>query len=203
MTTNTIGNSRPFAACTVEIDRVERVDHRVGLVANRKIVEKLGDACERCVAAVLGLPDERPQLLQVFARLEESRAAHFVAVGRFTQNLVEQLRRRHPIDHGEPARHGGPDGLEDLAVFGVELARGELQRAVTHRAERVGVLGREQRDAGVRETDEARPQERDGPEVGGGTRQETQERNRVLHFVGFKKPQALVDIRREVRDRGP
>ena len=87
-----------------QVHGVERIDHRVGFVADREAVEVRGNAAERRVAAVLDAANQRAHLLQVLARLQQPRAAHLHEIRRLGQHEIEQLGGRQPIDEPSPSR---------------------------------------------------------------------------------------------------
>ena len=74
-----------------QADCVDRVDRGIRFVADRELFEMFGDPRQRRIAAVLGAPDHRAQLLQVLARLTCSWAVHFDPVGSLVENGVEQV----------------------------------------------------------------------------------------------------------------
>ena len=105
LTTNTTGNSRPLAACTVmRFTASSGVDDGVGLVAAHQLVDALGDPRQRRVAAVLQPAHQAAQLLQVLARLGVAAAAELPGVGALVQHLVDELGRRQPVGQPAPAR---------------------------------------------------------------------------------------------------
>ena len=71
-----------------QVHSVERVDDRVGFVADGEPVKVSGDAAERRVTTVLDAADQRAHLLQVLACLQQPRAAHLHEIGRFGQYEV-------------------------------------------------------------------------------------------------------------------
>ena len=103
-----------------QIDGVERVDDGIRFVAERELFQVVGDPRERRVAAVLNAADERPQLLQILARLPAPRAACLERVRRLAQNRVEQLRRRGEVHLREPARQRLADAGEHGAILNLE-----------------------------------------------------------------------------------
>ena len=86
-----------------QVHGVERLEHRIRLVAGGQRVDVIGDARQRRVAAVLDAPDEPAHLLQVLPRLLPARSAQLVGVGGLRQELFDQVRRRDAIDLREPS----------------------------------------------------------------------------------------------------
>src|SRR5439155_22266782 len=68
-----------------EIDRVKGVDDGVRFVAERELVEMIGNTDEGRIAAVLNLPHHRAQLLEILARLLIPCAARLESVRGFPQ----------------------------------------------------------------------------------------------------------------------
>ena len=147
-----------------QADGVLRVDRRVRLVADGELLEVVGDARQRRVAAVLEPPHHRPELLEVLARLTTRRAAQFEGV----RGLAAGSRPAAPHG-GSRSTHDSQRGTaprsraQHRAVVGVEAASsagGERRRE-----DGVGESRRQRRDAGIRQPDDARPEQRGGPQV--------------------------------------
>ena len=86
-----------------QIDRIESIDRRVGLVADGEAVEMCRQSCQRRIATVLHTPQQRTDLLEVLPSLEKPRTAQFVRVCGLGQDEIHQFRGRHPINELQPS----------------------------------------------------------------------------------------------------
>jgi hypothetical protein len=100
-----------------EIDRVESIDRRVGLVADGQAIEMRRQPCQSGIATVLHAPQQRTDLLEILPGLEKPRTAQFVRVRRLGQDEVHQFSWRHPVDEIEPTS-GRRASLDERAHVG-------------------------------------------------------------------------------------
>ena len=89
-----------------QVHSVERIDHRIGFVADREPVKMSGDAAERRVTTVLDAAYQCAHLLQVLAGLQQPRAAHLHEIRRLGQHEIEELGGRQSIHEPSPPRAG-------------------------------------------------------------------------------------------------
>jgi hypothetical protein len=81
---------------------ISRVDYGIGFIADGEPIQVGGDTAERGVAAVLNPADQRANLLEVFARLQQSWPSHLDEIRRISKHEVEQFCRRKTIDQIAP-----------------------------------------------------------------------------------------------------
>ena len=184
-----------------QADRVDRVDRRVRLVADRQLVEMIGDAGQRRVAAVLKSGHHAAKLLQVLPRLRPVRSSRLECVGRFGEQQIDQSqsatvdprtaasadRRAKPRQHSsivlgeEPGLRPTLSGSAPAGSCSRIAAASEGASDATPASDRRTI--RDRSSAAARRFDMR-------------IREVAEQRHDVLHFVRVEKTESLVDVGR-------
>src|SRR6185436_105705 len=144
-----------------QVDRIERLEDSIGLVTRGQRIEMIRDSRQRGVTAILDSADEAAHLFHVFPRLVQAWTAKLVGVGRFWQELLDQVRGRNAIDKSDPCRRVTAYLFERAPVVVLELRHGYRQYGAGDRSRETR---RERRKGVVREADKTGSQESRGPE---------------------------------------
>ena len=179
-----------------QVDRVERLDHGVRLVACRQRVEVSGHARQRRVAAILDAPDEAPHLLQVLPCLRPPRPAQLVGVGAVGEDRsMSSAGGMRSTCASQPGSDGAPSPSTRRSSSSRPAAAPE-RPALEKRTARVR---RQHREAAIRQPDEPRPQERGRAQVRRPGRQGSGSAPRGPWSRRRRRNRALVDVGRDAR----
>ncbi len=173
-----------------QIHRVGGLHDGIRVVTGTKRLEVRGQPIDRGVPAVLHTPNEGTHLLQILPRLIEPAAAKFEEIGRLAQHHVEQFARRHPLCQLEPARNAAASLAKQSRV---DITEGHRRRH--GRQQRPRHSRRQGGKSHVRQPHESRPQELRRAQIRLGTRQESEQRLKILHLCSVEESQSLVDVR--------
>ena len=174
-----------------QVHRVERIHHRVRLVASGQSRQVFGHARHRGVAVVLQPTCHGADLLQVLPRLRKPRPAKLERIGCVGDDAVEELRRRHAVHQRQP--HG--ERRAKLVQHGAVLCRQALGRRLGARQDGLHAR-RDQADGPVRQPHEPGSQQRGAAQRRGRLREIPEQRHQVFHFVRIEEAEALVNVRR-------
>ena len=198
-TTNTIGNSRPLAACTViRLTASMRVDDGVRFVADGEIVEKVGDprpASRSRGSRLSGSARAASSGFRAPARAAGPRISNAYAVSR--RISLKQLRRRHAVDHREPARQSRARTRSSTPRSSSSSRSSSAGGSAS--AKRVREASPERARWPFREPDDPRAQERRGTQIRRRIGEKPQQRDRD---PGFRRPRKSPVLCRRRSARG-